>query len=134
MKYVCPVCKTSGRLDADDLVQPMTKTSCPNCEAILLINSDSGKVETHKSSLKVPPVLEDTGRAGEDAPPVLAMSARNRQPRDWIAIGVVVAVLLAILSLGAYFAMNTDIFRKPLQSVSEFVKDLSRNVKPVEKE
>jgi hypothetical protein len=110
MKFVCPVCKTAGELTQDVLEQKVTKTICRKCAAILIINPDSGKVETHKSSLKDSPVLGNAGiRENDGAPSVLSMRPEKEETRDWIAIGVIIVVLIMLISAGVYFVINLDL-------------------------
>lgn len=45
MEFVCPVCKTNGNIVQDDLNQPATKTTCPNCGIILPINPADGSLD-----------------------------------------------------------------------------------------
>jgi ribosomal protein S27E len=91
MKFVCPVCKTEGSIPEDRLEHPVTKTTCQNCSAILLVNPESGKVDAHKAPLKDSYELENSSTQSTDrATSVLSMRSKEKGMRDWPAIVVLV--------------------------------------------
>ena len=111
MEFVCPVCKTTGNITEDDLNRPITKTTCPNCDIILLVNPDDGSVDAHKSPFKDSPIMEPLeGRPMDKSESVLSMSRQGKESRDWTAVLLVAAILIILISAGFYFAFNPGIF------------------------
>ena len=109
MEFRCPMCEASGDLSQDDLTHPVTRTACPQCETILLINPDTGEVDAHKSPLKDSSVFAASGsRPADPSSPVLEMRPRDRSARDWTALVVVAVILLILVLAGVYFAFNPD--------------------------
>jgi hypothetical protein len=110
MKFECPVCKTEGSIPEDRLEHPVTKTTCQNCSAILLVNPESGKVDAHKSPLKDSPEFKISNSQSTDkATSVLSMRSKERGIKDWPAVVVVVIILIILIAAGVYFAVNLNI-------------------------
>jgi len=110
MEFVCPICDTRGNLSEDKLTSPATKASCRQCNTILLINPETGKVEAHKSPLRGTRefALSHT-QTPEEAAPVLELGRTQKDSRDWTAIITVGVVLVVLISAGIYFAGRLDI-------------------------
>jgi hypothetical protein len=104
------MCGASGNISEDDLEHPVTRTTCPDCGTILLINPDTGKVDAHKSPLKDYPALKNCDNRSADRPSsFLSMRPEGRAARDWTAVVVVVIILLVLISAGIYVSLNLDI-------------------------
>ena len=111
MKFTCTMCEAGGDIPEDKLAHPVTRTTCGKCGTILLIDSDTGKVDAHKSPLKdVPAIKTAGGRTTDEPEPVFSMRQQDRTARDWLAPVVVVFVLIALISAGVYVAITLEIF------------------------
>ena len=111
MEFTCPICETSDDILEDHLAHPVTRTTCRNCDAILLINPKTGRVDAHKSPLKDSPAIEASGDpSAAKAESVLSKRPQGRNARDWTAIVVVTVIFLVLLSAGVFFAIKLDTF------------------------
>jgi hypothetical protein len=103
------MCEVTGEMSEEDLTHPVTRTSCRECGAILLINPDTGKVDAHKSPLKDSSVIEASDSQPTDrSPPVLEMRSQDKDGRDWTAVLVVVIILLVLISAGIYLVIDLN--------------------------
>jgi ribosomal protein S27E len=111
MKFECPICKASGNISENDLEHPVTRTTCPDCGTILLINPETGKVDAHKSPLKDSPAFKTIShnRSADSPAPLLSMRPGKHSGRDWTAAVVVAIIVLVLISAGIYFVLNLDI-------------------------
>ena len=109
MKFVCPICETSGNIPKDDVDHSINKATCNNCGALLLINPVSGEVETYKSPFKDFPILETpvNGSIDDVAP---TERFQGKVSRDWTAIVWFAIILIFLISTVIYFAIHSDIF------------------------
>ena len=106
MKFSCSMCGASDEIPDKELTHPLTRTTCRDCGAILLINPETGGIEAHKTPFKDSPTY---GKGSIDkSRPVVSMRPQNEQARDWTAIVVVAIILIALISVGIYFAVNLD--------------------------
>ena len=111
MKFTCPVCETTGDLPDDDLVDPVTRKTCGDCGAILLINPETGEVDAHKSPLKDSSVMEDSGRRATDkSASVLTSRPKSGEGGDRTAVVVIAIILIILIAAGVYFTITLDIF------------------------
>lgn len=110
MQFQCTICEASGDIPEDELAYPVSRTTCRNCGTILLIDPDTGKVDAHKSPIKDVPVIETPrGRRAEEPASVRSMHSQDRGARDWMAPVVVIIVVIALISVGVYVAVNFEI-------------------------
>jgi hypothetical protein len=115
MNYVCPVCNETGKIADEDLEHPVTKTNCPHCRAILMVNPDSGNVDAWKSALKdAPGVSESVSQRNQKDSSVLEQSSQNLANRDWTAIVVFGVILLVLIAAGIYLFFNPFTMLTPL--------------------
>lgn len=109
MKFACPMCEAAGEISEDDLIHPVTRTTCRNCGTILMINPDSGNVDAHKSPLKDSSTLETSdSRSSDRSEPVLSMHSKGEDARDWTAVVVVAFIMIILICAGVYFAVKLD--------------------------
>jgi hypothetical protein len=109
MEYVCPVCEEIGNIPEKNLEHPLTKRTCRNCGAILLINPENGKVDAHKAPLKDSLHLKNSNtQAIEKFESVLSDRLQDTVSRDWPAIVVVVIILIVLFAAGIYSVLNLD--------------------------
>lgn len=110
MKFSCPICKASGNIPENDLEHPVTRTTCPDCGTILLVNPDTGNVDAHKTPFKDHPAFKTSDNRSADRPaPLLAQRPEGTSNRDWTAAAVVAIIVLFLISAGIYFALKLDI-------------------------
>ena len=110
MEIVCPVCKTTAEMSRNDLEHPLTKTTCRNCETILLINPVTGKVDAHKTTIKDAHSLTNSGKGEETA----FASFVSRRPqvsmeKDWTAVVVIAIVVGVLVAAGIYFSFSLPV-------------------------
>ena len=118
MEFVCPVCKAIGNIAEKNLEHPVTKTTCHNCGAILLINPEKGNVDAHKAPLKDSLSLKSSSpQPTDEFSSVLSMRPQDMGSRDWPAIVVVVIILIVLIAAGIYFVLNLDIIQESFLSV-----------------
>jgi tetratricopeptide (TPR) repeat protein len=133
MKFVCPVCKTTGDIALDDTVQPAAQTPCPKCGTKLSIESESRPVQmppagsAHKSA--TPP----GHRSKYGAFSVLSMTSNTKGKRDYPAVVVFALVLIALIATGVYFSLRIErgILKQPLEKFSRLLEDVSRQGKTI---
>jgi hypothetical protein len=110
MKFSCPICKASGNISENDLEHPVTRTTCPDCGTILLVNPDTGNVDAHKTPFKDHRAFKTFDNRSADGPaPLLSQRPEGTSTRDWTAAVVVAIIVLLLISAGMYFALNLDI-------------------------
>jgi hypothetical protein len=118
MEFVCPVCKATGNIAEKNLEHPVTKTTCQNCDAILLIDPEKGNVDAHKAPIKDSLSLKRSSTQPTDAfSSVLSMRPQDMGSRDWPAIVVVVIILIVLIAAAIFFVLNPDIIQESLLSV-----------------
>jgi ribosomal protein S27E len=118
MEFVCRVCKVIGNIPEKNLEHPVTKISCQTCGAILLINPEKGNVDVHKVPLKDSLTLKSSSTQPADAfASILSMRHQNIDSKDWPAIAVIFFILIFLIAIGIYFALNPGIMQEPLLSV-----------------
>jgi hypothetical protein len=101
MQFSCPVCNTAGDIETAGSDHPVVRTTCRQCQAILMVNPGSGEVEAHKAALKDEPQLSrDSHRFSDDSPSVLFMGKKKERRRDWPAIAVLLLALLILAAAG----------------------------------
>jgi hypothetical protein len=109
MEYMCPVCEAIGNITEKNLEHPLTKRTCRNCGAILLINPENGNVDAHKAPLKDSRHLKSSNtQAIEKFESVLSDGLQDAVSRDWPAIVVVVVILIILFAAGIYSVLNLD--------------------------
>jgi hypothetical protein len=110
MEFLCPVCKTSGNISNKNLEHPVTKTTCQQCAAILLINPENGNVDAHTAPIKDTQSLKGSRKQpAESLSPTLSMRPMAEDSRDWPAIIVFVIVLAILISTGILLGLNVAI-------------------------
>ena len=110
-------------------MKPITKTACRKCGTILLVDSNTGAVDAHKSPFR--DIGESDGSGIETsgnnaAPPVLEMGSTDKGSRDWTAIIILTIVLVLIIFAGIYFASRLDVFQQTFQSFSKLLESFLR--------
>ena len=136
MKFVCPVCKTSGDIPdrEDNADQSATPITCPKCGTHLSVEHNSGRVQ--QPSAEQDP---QKGRAASRGQPkyaessVLSMKPQDKGKKDYLATGVFVAVLCALIATGVYFSLNITpgAWNRPLQMISRLVDDVAEYGKTI---
>jgi hypothetical protein len=128
VKFICPICETESRISEEDLAHPVTKTTCRQCDTILLVNPDTGSVDAHKSPLKGTREFALSGdQTAEADVPVLEMRPAGQGSRDWTAIVIVAVVLAMLVSVGIYLTAHMDSLQQSFHSVSKLIEDLLRS-------
>jgi tetratricopeptide (TPR) repeat protein len=136
MKFICPVCKTPGDIPVheDNSGQPATQTTCLKCGTNLSVEPDTGQIqrlsggqdpqEDRKASI---------GRPKYTVSSVLSMRPLDKGKKDYLATGVFVAVLCALIAIGVYFSLNIkrDALNQPLQIISELIDDVTEYGKSI---
>jgi tetratricopeptide (TPR) repeat protein len=129
MKFTCPVCKTAGDIpDRENSAgQAETQTTCLRCGTKLSVEHSTGRVkprpagqdpqEGRKASRVQPKYAESS---------VLSMKPQPEGKKDYLATGVFVVVLCALIATGVYFSLNikTDAWNRPLQTVTRLVDEV----------
>jgi len=136
MKFTCPVCRAPGDIPdhEDNSSQPATQTTCLKCGTDLSVEPNTGRVQ-QRSAGQDPP--EDQ-KASSDQPKyavlsVLSMSSQDKGRKDYLAMGVFVAALCALIATGVYFSLNIkrNALNRPLQMISELVDDVTEYGKTI---
>ena len=110
MEFLCPVCKTIDNISNKNLEHPVTKTTCQQCAAILLINPENGNVDAHKAPIKDTQSLKGSReQPAESLSPTLSRRMMAGDSRDWPAIIVFVIVLAILISTGILLGLNVAI-------------------------
>jgi hypothetical protein len=110
MEFICPVCKSTDDISDKNLEHPVTKTTCQQCAAILLINPENGNVDAHKAPIKDTPSLNSSKTQPAESPSTaLSMGPIAENSKDWIALIVFVIVLLILISSGILFGLKVAI-------------------------
>lgn len=132
MKVVCPVCETGYNVSVDKLLSVVAKAVCKKCGATLLINKNTGKVEVKEPSRK-----SKAASPVSSAPPripahsVISMPSTDQGSRDYLAIGVVVVAVIALII--TVFLIITHVSEElnynSDHSASKGLKDLARHRK-----
>ncbi len=134
MKFDCPVCKTVGDIPEEDSVQPATQTTCQKCGTGLTIEHATGKVQTLATERNLPAGGESSDPRSEyEASPVLSRGPRDKDRKDYLAIGVFAVVLSTLILIGVYFSLNIDRsnFNQPLQMISKLFDEVSQYGKSI---
>jgi tetratricopeptide (TPR) repeat protein len=136
MKFTCPVCKTTGDIPdrEDNSGQPATQITCLKCGTRLSVEHNSGRVQ--QRSVEQDP---QEGRAASHSRPkyaessVLSMKPQARGKTDYLATGVFVVVLCALIAAGVYFSLNIkpDAWNRPLQMVSRLFDEVAEYGKTI---
>ena len=123
MKFVCPVCQTTGDIATDDSVQPATQATCPKCGTKLSFEGTSGSAPMRPSGQR--------SKYGEFS--VLSMSSNAKGKRDYPAVAVFTLVLIALIAIGVYFSLRIErgILKQPLEKFSRLLEDVSRQGKTI---
>jgi len=106
MKFTCSLCGTEGEIQPDDDHKGVFRTTCGNCDAILFVDPDSGRVEKHKSPVKdTSRISQRSTRSSESVMDI----PKETGSRDWLAIAVVALVLVVLCAAGVYLAVNFEL-------------------------
>ena len=136
MKFTCPVCKTIGDIPdrESNSGQPATQTTCPKCGTGLSVEHNTGQVQ-QRSAGQDP---QDDRAASRSRPKyaassVLSMKAQAKGKKDYLATGVFVAVLCALIATGVYFSLNIkpEAWNRPQQMISRLIDDVTEYGKAI---
>lgn len=140
MKKECSVCGKINRVSAKDVEAPETAVYCSDCKSVLDIRPVSAESNAAKASDRT-----------ETAPSVLEMRTDGQDTRDYLAIGVFLAVLLVLLLSGSVLLRKIDFgaiarpgiqfdrWRKEFNELHRFLDQIMRylpgyeNGKPLQK-
>jgi tetratricopeptide (TPR) repeat protein len=137
MKFVCPVCQTTGDIALDDSVQPATQVTCPKCGAKLSIEGESESARMPPAGNTLPEGRKSSAPSGQrskyGAFSVLSMPSNAKGKRDYPAITVFALVLIALIAIGVYFSLRIErgILKQPLEKFSRLLEDVSRQGKTI---
>lgn len=137
MKFICPVCKTSGDIPLADPVRPATQTTCHQCGAELSIEAESGRARILADEYGLPKVKKSSTPSGRrskyGAFSVLSMSSEGKRKRDYPAIAVFALVLSALIASAVFFSsrIERDILNRPLEMLSRLIDDISQQGKTI---
>ena len=128
MKCVCPDCQTAYNVPENKLTRPVNKAGCKTCGATMLINKETGMLETATQIQESASESQfsDT-RFEEPIPSVMSMASKEKGTRDYLAIAVVGFALILLVAACFYLATNikTDFLSKPFKSVSRLLDDIT---------
>ncbi|MGD8723602.1 MAG: tetratricopeptide repeat protein [Desulfobacterales bacterium] len=127
MQYICPECKTTGDIPADGMVAQKTQTTCRHCGAKLNIEQETGRVEVLTEKPPAPATTDTSGRKLKyEAFPVLTTRPMEKGRKDYLAFGVFVVVLCALIAVGVYVSLGIKqgVLTQPLKKASELVDDV----------
>ena len=125
MKFVCPLCESDGSISEDNLIHPVTKTTCRQCGTILLVNPDTGSVDAHKSPLKgTREFAVSANQTSETDLPVLERDRTHQGSRDWTAIIIVLVVLAVLISVGVYLMFHPGTLHQSILFVAKLIEAL----------
>ena len=108
MKFTCPVCKTAGDIPEreDSAGQAETQTTCLRCGTKLSVEHNTGRVkplpagQDPQEGLKASRVQQKYAESS-----VLSMKPQPEGKKDYLATGVFVVVLCALIATGVYFSL-----------------------------
>jgi tetratricopeptide (TPR) repeat protein len=130
MKFTCPVCKTTGDITIreKDSGQPETRVTCLKCGTRLAVEHNTGRVQQRPVGKKM-----QQGRPKHAESSVLSMKPKAEGKKDYLATGVFVIVLCALIAIGVYFSLNIrpDAWNRPLQMISRLVDEVGEYGKTV---
>jgi tetratricopeptide (TPR) repeat protein len=130
MKFVCPVCKATGDIPVreKDSGQPETQITCLKCGTHLSVDDNTGRVQQRSAGQETQP-----GRPKYAESSVLSMKPQAKGKTDYLATGVFVMVLCALIAAGVYFSLNIkpDAWNRPLQMISRLVDEVGEYGKTV---
>jgi tetratricopeptide (TPR) repeat protein len=127
MKFICPKCKTAGEVPENGTVAPTTRTICHNCGAKLNIEQETGRVEAQTEERPAPAATNTSRRKPKyEMSPVLTTRLMKKGRKDYVAFGVFVMVLCALIAIGFYVSrgIKQDAFNQPLKMISELADDV----------
>ena len=128
MKCVCPECQTAYNVPENKLTRTVSKAVCKKCGATMLINKETGMVETETQIPESTPEsqVSDT-RLAEPIPSVMSMASKEKGSRDYLALAVVGFALIILVAACVYLASNikTNFVSKPIKSVSRLFDDIT---------
>lgn len=93
----------------------------------MLIKKEPGKKSNSIEGRATPPGPHITAvRTGDDIPSVLSMSNKHKAPRDYLALGVVIAAFVILVSAGIFVIRDfQSAISKPIKAVSGFLDSFS---------
>ena len=130
MKFICPVCKTPGDIpdQEDGSSRPAIQSTCLKCGTDLSVEPNTGQAQRISGGQAT---QEDRkakdSRPKYDVSSVLSMRPQDKGKKDYLAAGVFVAVLCALIAIGVYFSLNIkrDALDGPLRKISEMVDEVT---------
>ena len=136
MKFTCPVCKTTGNIPdyGDNSGQTATQTTYLKCGTALSVELDTGRVQQRSAGQDGQEDQAVTrGRPKYAAKSVLSMRPQNKGKKDYLATGIFIGVLCALIASGVYFSFNIkpDAWNQPLQMISRLVDDVTKYAKSI---
>lgn len=134
MKFVCPVCQTTGDIPEDRTDQPAAQTTCLKCGANLSVEYDTGRVQ--KQGAGQYPQEGQTAKRPRPkyaASSVMSMGKQDKSRKDYLALGVFAVVICALLGAGVYFSLqvNRTDWNRQLQKFSKLVDDVTHYGKSI---
>jgi tetratricopeptide (TPR) repeat protein len=128
MKFVCPVCKTTGDIAEDESDQPAIQATCQKCGTVLSIERETGQVQTQSAGRRT-----SNSRPKYETSSVLSMRPRDKGKKDYVAIAIDSIVLSILIAVGIYFSLNIErsALNKQLQTFSKMVEDVSQYGKTI---
>jgi predicted Zn finger-like uncharacterized protein len=132
MKLTCPVCEAVYNIDPDKLADPVARVACKKCGTTLFIDKETGGVRAEREVPEgVPEFGGSSGPSPADGPSILSGSSAETGSRDTLALGVVVAALIALVVTAflAFRNFDTDFLSNPIDSVGRAVKNLEEGIR-----
>ena len=127
MKVVCHSCQAAYSIPDERLTRSVNKAVCKNCGAAMLIKKEPEKKPNNMKVRETRPGSNmAAARIGDALPTVLSMSNQHKVPRDYVALGVVVAALVILVAAGIFVVRDVqNAVSKPIRAVSRFLEGIS---------
>lgn len=139
MKFTCPVCKATGDIPHHEINsgQPAIQTTCLKCGTHLSVEQSTGRVQA-QSARQEPQEAQAVrhARPKYDSSSVFSMAKQDKSKKDYLAAGVFIVVLCALIATGVYFSFNIkpDTWNRPLQMISRLIDDVAQYGKTIWRE
>ena len=136
MEFTCPVCKNTGKIPdhEDGSGRPETRTTCLHCGTGLSVEHNTGRAQQLPAGKDPQGDLKASGgRSRYAQSSVLSKGLPDKGEKDYLATGVFVVVLCALIATGVYFSFNIKpgALNRPLQMLSRLVDDVTEYGKSI---